>query len=66
MLLTMKWWLEVEGAFDCVNHNILLSKLKFYGITGTAYKLIKSWLRKDPKVWFYVIFLLTPVLTGVK
>jgi len=35
---------DLQKAFDCVNHDIFLEKMKYYVITGTAYKLMKSYL----------------------
>jgi len=28
-------------AFDCINHDVLLEKLKFYGVSGKFYNLVK-------------------------
>jgi len=36
---------DLQKAFDCVNYDILLSKMKFYGITGFANMLMESYLR---------------------
>jgi hypothetical protein len=35
---------DLQKAFDCVSHELILEKMKLYGISGTANKLMESYL----------------------
>ena len=43
-LYTCGVYLDLKKAFDTVNHEILLEKLKYYGIKETSYSWFKSYL----------------------
>jgi hypothetical protein len=36
---------DLEKAFDCVNHDLLLSKLPYYGISGKAKLFLEPYLQ---------------------
>jgi hypothetical protein len=35
---------DLQKALNCVNHNILLAKMEFYGISDIVNKLMRSYL----------------------
>lgn len=43
-LLTLGILVDFSKAFDCLNHEMLLKKLKHYGVRGHALKLITSYV----------------------
>ena len=46
-------FVDLQKSFDTVDHNILLGKLKHYGIRGLAYSWFESYL-KDRKQYVSV------------
>jgi hypothetical protein len=36
---------DLQKAFDCVDNDLLLSKMLWYGISGKGYTLIQSYLK---------------------
>ena len=35
---------DLHKTCDCINHAVLLEKIKFYGVSGKFYNLVKSYL----------------------
>ena len=45
-------FIDLQKAFDTVDHNILLEKIQHYGITGIAHQWFKSYQEKRKQFVF--------------
>ena len=43
-LIPINIYVDLSKAFDCFNHDILLSKLRFYSLSDNALSLLKNYL----------------------
>ena len=57
---------DLHKAFDCVQHKILLDKLKFYGIDGKFGTLIESYLTDTKKYHLRKVIRIRILLNGLK
>jgi hypothetical protein len=58
---------DLDNAFDCVKHGILVDKLQFYGIKGKFLALIQSYLRgRNQKVFIDKLSAFDNVSSGWK
>ena len=49
-------FIDLKKAFDPVNHEILLHKLKLYGINGTCLEWFKSYLSNQSQFTVYDVY----------
>ena len=55
-------FLDLEKAFDTVDHNVLLTKLQFHGIRGFCHKWFTSYLSNRTQICLMNSFMSTPKL----
>ena len=53
----MNIYLDLSKAFDTLDHDILINKLQYYGVHGSALRLFKNYLTERKQ---YVIYNETP------